>query len=631
MNIENLNDNQKKAVLHTDGPCLVLAGPGSGKTRVITYRIANMVINENIAPTRILAISFTRASSMEMKNRVLEISNDPRLLKVTYGTFHSVFFRMLRYFENLQLKNILDEKEKRYIIRGIIKNLRIENADDDDTVTRIITEISYIKNELMDKTKFVSSVLDREDFSRLYSMYEMYKKKVSKIDFDDMLIMTYEMLRKSPQKLDFVRQVYKYILIDEFQDINRVQFEIIRMIASPLNNIFAVGDEDQSIYGFRGARPDFLIEFEKYFGGTEKILLDINYRSNSEIIEISNNLIKNNKNRFEKTIKCALGNGADIRYKIPYDPEEEASETGKEIAQMVKDGIRDYSDFAVIYRTNIQSRALVDAFMNMRIPFIVKDAAVTIYNHWAVSDIMAYLRLSLNPDIPADWERIINRPLRYIPKASIAKAKASDNFIGTLLDDDNLKKIQKRGIEELDIDMSYIKGLNPKNAISYIRSTLDYDRYVLDYCQNRKIKPGGIIEIINEFESSAVNFSTIEEFFSHIEQVKISAEENSMNNREYGVTFTTMHSAKGLEFDHVYIIGACEGISPHEKTLDEDDDEKREQQIEEERRLMYVGITRARKSVCVSSPKNRYSKKISESRFVSEMKGIQEKRIKIKI
>lgn len=631
MNIENLNDNQKKAVLHTDGPCLVLAGPGSGKTRVITYRIANMVINENIAPTRILAISFTRASSNEMKNRVLEISNDPRLLKVTYGTFHSVFFRMLRYFENLQLKNILDEKEKRYIIRGIIKNLRIENADDDDTVTRIITEISYIKNELMDKTKFVSSVLDREDFSRLYSMYEMYKKKVSKIDFDDMLIMTYKMLRNSPQKLDFVRQVYRYILIDEFQDINRVQFEIIRMIASPSNNIFAVGDEDQSIYGFRGARPDFLIEFEKYFEGTEKILLDINYRSNSEIIEISNNLIKNNKNRFEKTIKCALGNGADIRYKIPYDPEEEASETGKEIAQMVKDGIRDYSDFAVIYRTNIQSRALVDAFMNMRIPFIVKDATVTIYNHWAVSDIMAYLRLSLNPDIPADWERIINRPLRYIPKASIAKAKASDNFIGTLLDDDNLKKIQKRGIEELDIDMSYIKGLNPKNAISYIRSTLDYDRYVLDYCQNRKIKPGGIIEIINEFESSAVNFSTIEEFFSHIEQVKISAEENSMNNREYGVTFTTMHSAKGLEFDHVYIIGACEGISPHEKTLDEDDDEKREQQIEEERRLMYVGITRARKSVCVSSPKNRYSKKISESRFVSEMKGKQEKRIKIKI
>lgn len=631
MNIENLNGNQKKAVLHTDGPCLVLAGPGSGKTRVITYRIANMVINENIAPTRILAISFTRASSMEMKNRVLEISNDPRLLKVTYGTFHSVFFRMLRYFENLQLKNILDEKEKRYIIRGIIKNLRIENADDDDTVTRIITEISYIKNELMDKTKFVSSVLDREDFSRLYSMYEMYKKKVSKIDFDDMLIMTYKMLRNSPQKLDFVRQVYRYILIDEFQDINRVQFEIIRMIASPSNNIFAVGDEDQSIYGFRGARPDFLIEFEKYFEGSEKIILDINYRSNSEIIEISNNLIKNNKNRFEKTIKCALGNGADIRYKIPYDPEEEASETGKEIAQMVKDGIRDYSDFAVIYRTNIQSRALVDAFMNMRIPFIVKDAAVTIYNHWAVSDIMAYLRLSLNPDIPADWERIINRPLRYIPKASIAKAKASDNFIGTLLDDDNLKKIQKRGIEELDIDMSYIKGLNPKNAISYIRSTLDYDRYVLDYCRNRKIKPGGIIEIINEFESSAVNFSTIEEFFSHIEQVKISAEENSMNNREYGVTFTTMHSAKGLEFDHVYIIGACEGISPHEKTLDEDDDEKREQQIEEERRLMYVGITRARKSVCVSSPKNRYSKKISESRFVSEMKGKQEKRIKIKI
>ena len=623
MNFDMLNENQLKAVKHTHGPCMVLAGPGSGKTRVITYRIANMIINEKIPPARILAISFTKASSIEMKNRAMAISDDPRIAKVTFGTFHSVFFRMLRYFENLQLNNIVDEKEKRYAIKGIVKGMKIENADDDETITQIMTEISYIKNELMETVDFKSSVLKKEDFSRVCSMYEAYKEKVRKIDFDDMLVRTYHMLKNSQQKLDFVRQVYKYILIDEFQDINRVQFEIIRMIAEPLQNILAVGDEDQSIYGFRGARPDFLLEFEKYFDETEKIFLNTNYRSKQEIIDTSNRLIKNNINRFEKTIKCAGGNGSDIKFIEPKDPEDEASEIGKEISDIVtKEGLN-YSDFAIIYRTNIQSRAFIDAFMNLRIPFTVKDAVVTIYNHWAVNDIMAYLRLSLDPDRANDWERIINRPLRYIPKVSIARAKASSNFVASLMDDDNLKRIQKRTIEELDIDMSYIKGLNPKNAISYIRSTIDYDRYVLDYCQNRKIKPSGIIEIINEFESSAVNFKTIEEFFNHIEQVKISAEENSLNNQKDGVILTTMHSAKGLEFENIYIAGASEGISPHEKSCDENNEKKRIRRIEEERRLMYVAVTRAKNSLCISSPKNRYSKKLLISRFVDEMKEIK--------
>ena len=383
-----------------------------------------------------------------------------------------------------------------------------------------MTEISYIKNELMNPSDFNSDVLTRDDFTRVYSMYEGYKENVRKIDFDDMLIRTYYMLKEYPNRLDFVRNVYKYILIDEFQDINRVQFEIIRMIANPLNNIFAVGDEDQSIYGFRGARPDFLLEFEKYFGGTEKIFLDVNYRSKKEIIDISNSLIKNNLNRFEKTIKCASGEGASVRYIEPYDPEEEATFIAKEIQKKVQENDDEYSEYAVIYRTNIQSRALVDVFMNMRIPFSVKDSVVTIYSHWAICDIISYLKLALDPNRNMDWERIINRPLRYIPKVAISKAKASKNFIGCLISECDLKKIQIRTLEELDIDMGYIKTLQPKYAISYIRSTLDYDRYILDYCQNRKIKPAGIIEIMNEFESSAVNFKTIKEFLDHIEMIK---------------------------------------------------------------------------------------------------------------
>lgn len=207
MNLDSLNENQLKAVEHVEGPCMVLAGPGSGKTRVITYRIANMVLNKNIPGARILAISFTKASSMEMKNRLMAISNDVRLSKVTCGTFHSVFFRILRYFENMQLKSIVDDKEKRYAIKNIIKNLKIENTDDDDTITQIMTEISYIKNELMNPAEYQSDVLTKDDFTRVYSMYEAYKENVRKIDFDDMLIRTYYMLKEYPQRLEFVRNL----------------------------------------------------------------------------------------------------------------------------------------------------------------------------------------------------------------------------------------------------------------------------------------------------------------------------------------------------------------------------------------------------------------------------------------
>ena len=271
---ENLNENQLKAVNHINGPCMVLAGPGSGKTRVIIYRILNMVLNNNIDPRDILAISFTKASSIEMKNRANNLN--PILENVTYATFHSVFFRFLRYFKNYNLDSIIDEKNKRLCFKKILRTLNIE--EDDDTINQIISEISYIKNELMKASDFTSEVISKEEFTYIYDMYEEYKSSINKIDFDDMLIHTYDMLKNNEIILKKVRNFYKYILIDEFQDINKVQFEIIKLISNPTNNIFVVGDEDQSIYGFRGSRPDFLLEFSNYFENAKKIVLDINYR-----------------------------------------------------------------------------------------------------------------------------------------------------------------------------------------------------------------------------------------------------------------------------------------------------------------------------------------------------------------
>lgn len=621
ISIDKLNENQLEAVKHINGPCMVLAGPGSGKTRVITYRIANMVVNEEIKPTSILAISFTKASSLEMKNRALSLSNDYRMNKVTYGTFHSVFFRILRYFEKYSLESILDEKSKRLAIKGILKSLEVENGEDDEVIGQVINEISYVKNELMDKVDFKSELLSSDEFIKAYNLYEEHKDQINKIDFDDMLIKTYHLLQNNKSALDMVRNVYKYILVDEFQDINRVQFEVLKLISNPNNNIFVVGDEDQSIYGFRGARPDFLLQFEEYFKNTKKVLLDINYRSKDEIINVANRLIEKNENRYEKLIKCSQGIGARVNYISPDDSEEEAVFIGKDILEEVKKDYVEYTDFAVIYRTNIQSRALVDVFMDMRIPFVVKDAVVTIYDHWASQDILAYLRIGLNPNSNKDWVRIINKPFRYISRDSINMIKDEKDFINSLINKCELKPNQIKTINDLEIDLSYLKTLNPKNAISYIRTSLDYDRYILDYCTNRKIKANGLVEILNELESSATNFKTIEEYLNHIERVKSELVDNKYNKNTDGVIFTTMHSAKGLEFKNVYIIGANEGTIPHEKSYDLDDDKKKVEQIEEERRLMYVAITRAEENLYISSPVNKYGKKVSKSRFIDDIKA----------
>ncbi|CEN80308.1 ATP-dependent helicase [Paraclostridium sordellii] len=628
IHINKLNENQKDAVLHINGPCMVLAGPGSGKTRVITYRILNLVLNNNINPKNILAISFTKASSMEMKNRALSLSNDRRLNSVNYGTFHSVFFRILRFFENYELDCILDEKNKKFAIKGILKNLNVENAEDEDTILGVINEISYVKNELMDKVDFDSEILTSDEFCRVYNMYEEYKESIKKIDFDDMLIKTYNLLKQNKRILDRVRSAYRYILVDEFQDINKVQFEVIKLIASPNNNIFVVGDEDQSIYGFRGSRPDFLLEFEDYFKGSKKYVLDINYRSKKDITDIANKLIQNNENRYEKSIKCDREHKGIVKYINTEDAEEEAKFIAKDILSKCEDNCTNYDDFAIIYRTNIQSRALVDAFMDMHIPFVVRDSIVTIYDHWVARDLLAYLRLGIDTTLSEDWIRIINKPFRYISKDSIKLASEDRDFIGALINKANLHPKQVKTLNDLEIDLSYLKTLSPKNAISYIRTSLDYDRYVLDYCSNRKIKPTGLIEILNELESSSTHFKTINEYLEHIEKVKSEIVESRNNKNSEGVIFTTMHSAKGLEFPYVYIIGANEGTIPHEKSYDIEDDKKRKEAIEEERRLLYVGITRAQDELYISSPKNKYGRKVFQSRFIDEIKSPTKEDIK---
>lgn len=624
-----LNKNQAQAVAHIDGPCMVLAGPGSGKTRVISQRIVSMVLDHAIPPTRILAISFTKASSVEMKKRTLGYGQDKRLKKVSFGTFHSSFFRILRRYAGVGLDDLLVDIDRFKLVKSILKYLKVTNYNDDD-VADLLNEISLVKNELLDYRDYESLSFDQDTFQKAYRIYEDEKKKYGKIDFDDMLIRAYDLLRAEPAILNIVRQVFRYILIDEFQDINKVQFELIRLVAGQEQNVFVVGDEDQSIYGFRGARPDFMLEFDEYFPGAKHIYLDINYRSCENIVDLSASLIKKNKLRHDKMIRAFSKESARISYIYPRDTDDEARLVAGQIFDRIgsqKDA--SYGDFAVIYRTNRQARAFVDAFMNKRIPFILKDAPKTVYDHWVSLDIIAYLRIAMDIGSSGDWVRVINKPFRYISKKSLAKAERSVDFFDALLNDEDIKDFQKKNLEDLYEDLNYVRGLSPKYGISYIRTTLDYDRYILEYCHERKIRAQQIVEILDELESAASNYKTILDFFKHIDQVREEVKKSSdkttgsslATRADEGVVLTTMHSSKGLEFESVYIVGVNEGVIPYQVA-----DEARVD-IEEERRLFYVAITRSKKELVISSPLKRFGKKVGPSMF---LKDLQENRRNLK-
>ena len=630
----NLNKNQELAVFHRDGPCLVLAGPGSGKTRVIAHRITNLVKEENISPTRILAISFTKASAIDMKKRTLDLGKDDRLKKVNFGTFHSIFFRILRRYTDISMDNLIMEGDRFKLAKNIIKHLKIKNYSDDD-VLDVLSEISYVKNEMLEPDEFRSQVFNNEEFQDIFRLYEKSKKSTGKIDFDDMLVLTYKLLQENEEVLDIVRNVFRYILIDEFQDINRVQFEVVRMISSPTNNIFVVGDEDQSIYGFRGARPDFMIDFEKFFPNTKKIILDINYRSKKNIVGLSQKLIKNNKIRYEKKITPNMDDDGCIKYINPKDCDDEARDIAKEIKSMVEKKKYTYEDFAVIYRTNRQARSFVDVFMDERIPFVIKDTPKSIYDHWVAIDLISYLRVATNIGTNEDWARIINRPFRYISKENVKKALNSEDFFESLMDNDNIKKFQKNNLEDLYSDLEYIKRLKPEYAISYVRSTLDYDRYILEYCHERKIKSSQIIDIMDEIENASKQYKTIFDFFKHIDEVKEEMKNRSENKAKNlgeidteGVVLTTMHSSKGLEFENVYLIGINDTLIPF---ISQEDEEPKDPNYEEERRLLYVGMTRAKNNLTISYPSKRFNKTIPKSRFLEEILNDEKMKTKIKM
>ena len=609
MNLDSLNENQLKAVEHIEGPCMVLAGPGSGKTRVITYRIANMVLNKNIQGARILAISFTKASSMEMKNRLMAISNDVRLSKVTCGTFHSVFFRILRYFENLQLKSIVDDKEKRYAIKNIIKNLKIENTDDDDTITQIMTEISYIKNELMNPSDFNSDVLTRDDFTRVYSMYEGYKENVRKIDFDDMLVMAKEILDTNPEILLYLRSSYPYIQVDEYQDTNYIQRDIVYSLAGENGNLAVVGDDDQSIYHFRGAKPEIMLNFTKDNPKAETVLLNINYRCTKNVLQAAMNVVDCNKKRFQKQLSTPNEQGKPVRMMEFDNPREEYMRVSAFLKKRLDAG-EDLEDTAVLFRTNQEAEGLVGALMEYQIPFTMKEQLPNLFRHWICKNMLAYLKMAQGDRSRSTFLEIMNRPNRYIAREALAEKNIDFKALAEFYKD---KDWMCDRITTLETHLRILKTMAPYAAINFIRNGMGYEEYLREYAQYRKIKPEELLETLDRIHESAKGMKTLAKWQAYIEEYtkRLNEQARKQQDNKEGVTISTLHAVKGLEYDIVYILNVNEGSIPYRKAV-------LAEAVEEERRLFYVGMTRAKKKLVLAYVKRQYEKEREPSRFLEE-------------
>lgn len=601
---------QTQAIMHKDGPMMVLAGPGSGKTTVITHRVQYLTKEYGIDPGDILVITFTRAAAEEMRERYEALTGGGS--RVTFGTFHSIFFRILKLAYRYTADNIVREEQQMQFVRELAQAGGLEPEDENEFAASILSEISSVKGERIALEHYYSKNCPDTVFRQLYAGYEEKMRRAGLIDFDDMMVLCLELFTERKDILSAWQRRYRYILIDEFQDINRLQYEIVRMLAKPEDNLFIVGDDDQSIYRFRGAKPEIMLGFERDYPGAGRILLDVNYRSTEEIVAPALRLIGENQKRFSKAIHTTGRHGKNVITKLWQDPGEENLAIAREIQLYLQSGVRP-GDIAVLYRTNAGPRFLMEKLMEYNLPFRTRDTVPNLYEHWISRNILTYIRIAMGSRVREDILQVINRPKRYISRDAMLDETVSFEKMKAFYAEKDW--IAER-IESLEGDLRAIARMSPLAAVNYIRQGMGYDEYLIEYAAFRRMRPEELLETADELKESAAGFKTFDEWFAHIEAYKEELLRQAAQRRTEtdAITLATMHSAKGLEFPIVYILDANEGITPHSRAmLDED--------MEEERRLFYVAMTRAKTRLHVYAVRERYHKKAEVSRFVWEYLG----------
>lgn len=601
------SEAQIQAVRHQNGPMMVLAGPGSGKTTVITHRVKYLTEQCGVSPADILVITFTRAAAVEMKERYERLTG--RSSQVSFGTFHSVFFRILKLAYRYGAESIVQGEQQFQFLKQLFKEEELEPEDENEFIASVLSEISSVKGEMIELAHYYSKNCPDEVFRRLFQGYEAQMRKAGLIDFDDMMVMCRELFLQRKDILAAWQQRYRYILIDEFQDINRLQYEIVRMMAEPEQNLFIVGDDDQSIYRFRGAKPEIMLGFERDYPNAVRVLLDVNYRCTEEIAALSLRLISRNRKRFQKNIRTAGAHGKQVTARLFSEPMKENQAIAEEIREYLSVGYQP-GDIAVLYRTNSGPRFLMERLMEYNLPFRTRDTVPNLYEHWISSNILTYIRIAEGSRKRDDFLQIINRPKRYISRDSLRSETVSFEELKSFYQD---KDWVVDRIENLEFDLKAVSRMSPLAAVNYIRQGMGYDRYLEEYAAFRRMKPEELMETADQLKESAAAYKTVQEWFDHISQYgeELRRQAAQRQNETDAVTLSTMHSAKGLEFKIVYILDANEGVTPHNRAVLEDD-------IEEERRLFYVAMTRAKERLHVYAVKERYHKPAELSRFVKE-------------
>lgn len=604
----NFNEAQNKAAVHREGPMMVLAGPGSGKTTVITGRTCNL-IKAGIPASSILVVTFTKAAAREMKERFLRLMN-LNISQVTFGTFHGVFYGILRHTYHLSGQNILSEEIKMKLLRELVDALYPDTEDETDLLQNLSREISTVKDGRIDPAHYYSACMPEETFRKIFSEYQNWMNKNRKLDFDDIMVWTYNLFCKRPDILKLWQEKFQYILIDEFQDINPIQYDIIRMLAKPQNNLFIVGDDDQSIYRFRGAKPEIMLNFPKDYPDTQQVVLDVNYRSTGEIVKKAGMLIEENENRFAKSIRTERPEGEKIDIHIFENDREEVMHMIEDIREYLNTG-HTHREIAILFRTNTGSRKTVEQLMAYNLPFQVRDGLPNLYEHWIAQDILTYLKVAKGSRMRGDFLRIINKPNRYIARDSFFEPEVSFESLYQIYEE---KQWMCERVEKLEHDLKVLQGMTPFGAVNYIRYGIGYEGYLKEYAQYRKIKPEELLEILDELQDTTRGFDQVDGWLSHIDRYKAEMQrQNQSREREQnGITVSTLHSVKGLEFDNVYILDLNEGNIPyHKAVLDAD--------LEEERRMFYVGMTRAKNKLHLYAVSERNDKKMELSRFLEEV------------
>lgn len=601
---------QSRAITHKDGPMIVLAGPGSGKTTVITERTKYLIQNYGINPMEILVITFTKAAAQEMRQRFLRLMEQEQT-QVTFGTFHAIFFGILKHAYHFTGDNILREDLKHQYLKDIIERMNLDIEDEAEFIGNIISEISLVKNDQIPLEHYYSTTCSENAFRDIYQKYQLRLEKENRLDFDDMLVYTYQLLKERPDILLGWQNRYRYILVDEFQDINKIQYEIVKMLATPEHNIFIVGDDDQSIYRFRGAKPEIMLNFPKEFRDTKTILLDQNFRCTGNIVKAAELVIRHNQMRFQKNMKEVKESGDKIELHTFANQPQECAHIIKKVQEYIKEDYQ-YSDIAILFRTNTDARLLVEKFMEYNIPFKMRDSMPNIYDHWIAKNVISYIHLALGSRERREFLQVMNRPNRYIGRECVDEAQVSLENLKKYYDD---KHWVVERIEQLEYQLNILKRMTPYAAINFIRHGIGYEAYLNEYADFRKIKVEDLYEVLNEMQEGAKDFKTFEAWFAHIEEYTkaLTDQAKEKNKVSNAVTFTTLHSSKGLEFANVFIIDINEGIIPHRKAILDAD-------MQEERRMFYVGMTRAKEHLHMYSIRERYGKNLQPSVFLENLK-----------